>query len=207
MFTGIVQALGTIEKIKKMPDGMAYTVLCSDLDLFGTSKIGDSICINGVCQTIESIHQNTAVFHALKATLENTTLKNIQLKQKMNLETALKFGDKVGGHLMSGHIGCQGKIKSIIQKGKSYVLSIQIDAQNAKYLLEEGSIAIDGISLTISKMPSSCIFEVSVIPHTFNSTILQYKKMNDLVNIEIDLVTKNIHLAVNQKRGSYALFS
>lgn len=187
MFTGIIQELGKVVRIERKSGlskiGVLSKIACCNI------KIGDSIAIDGVCLTAVENKKDIVFFEAIKETLEATTLKRLKVNTLVNLESALKVGDKLGGHFVLGHIDCESKIKSIKKTSRTIALEVKYPLKFSKLIVDKGSISIDGISLTIQKKYSS-FFSVNIIPHTFNNTNLKYKRVGDFLNLEFDYLLK-----------------
>jgi riboflavin synthase len=199
MFTGLVQSLGQVRSIYPMDQSLRLTiesdVICSK------ANIGDSVAVNGACLTVDKITGNQFEATAVRETLSKTSLGSLKTGSVVNLETALRFNELLGGHLVQGHIDCVGKIVSIASAGESRLIDIEIPAEWNKYMIEHGSIAIDGVSLTLAKIRGNRL-TVSVIPHTWERTTLKYSKKGSHVNIEFDYIGKwveKFHSLNNQK--------
>ena len=188
MFTGIVQGVG--EVITKTSHN---TVTSKTIKLPNVKSlaIGASVSINGVCLTVVSLDSNIVQFDIIDETLNRTNLGDISVGDFVNIERSLKFGDEVGGHVLSGHIFDTGIINSKAKKGDQMSLSILAPPSIQKYLTEKGYIAIDGISLTVGEIKDGC-FDLHIIPETMRLTILDSKEVGDIVNIEIDSNTQLI---------------
>lgn len=189
MFTGIIEEIGTINSIQHGPKSAVIEVQASKV-LEGT-KLGDSISTNGACLTVIEMSESIFKVEAMNETLERTNLGELSVGSRVNLERAMELGERLGGHMVSGHIDGIGTIVSMRQEDIAWWVEISCDPSLMRYIIEKGSIAIDGISLTVAKVhPSS--FEVSIIPHTKDHTTLLSKSVNDKVNLENDLVGKYI---------------
>ena len=188
MFTGIVQGVGEIVAKKTVNTVTSMTISLPNVE---NLAIGASVSINGVCLTVVSIESNNVQFDIIDETIDRTNLGNLSVGDKVNIERSLKFGDEVGGHILSGHIFDTGIINSKTKKGDQMSLSILAPPSVQKYLTEKGYIAIDGISLTIGEINSGC-FDLHIIPETMRLTILDSKEVGDIVNIEIDSNTQLI---------------
>lgn len=188
MFTGIVQGVG--EVITKTSHN-TVTSMTIKLPNVKNLAIGASVSINGVCLTVVSFDSNVVQFDIIDETLERTNLGDISVGDYVNIERSLKFGDEVGGHVLSGHIFATGIINSKAKKGDQMSLSILAPPSIQKYLIEKGYIAIDGISLTVGEIKDGC-FDLHIIPETMRLTILDSKEVGDIVNIEIDSNTQLI---------------
>ena len=188
MFTGIVQGVG--EVITKTTHN-TVTSMTIKLPNVSSLAIGASVSINGVCLTVVSLDSNIVQFDVIDETLKRTNLGDISVGDFVNIERSLKFGDEVGGHVLSGHIFDTGIINSKAKKGDQMSLSILAPPSIQKYLTEKGYIAIDGISLTVGEIKDGC-FDLHIIPETMRLTILDSKEVGDIVNIEIDSNTQLI---------------
>lgn len=188
MFTGIVQGVG---KVITKTSHNTVTSMTIKLPNVNNLAIGASVSINGVCLTVVSIDSNIVHFDIIDETLERTNLGDISVGDYVNIERSLKFGDEVGGHVLSGHIFDTGIINSKAKKGDQMTLSILAPPSIQKYLTEKGYIAIDGISLTVGEIKDGC-FDLHIIPETMRLTILDSKEVGDIVNIEIDSNTQLI---------------
>jgi len=187
LFTGIIKEVGKVGKIEKKANLWKVGIFSSLI--FSQSSISDSISVNGVCLTLTEKRNGLLFFEVIRTTLENTNLKRLRVNSLVNLEPSLKLQDKLGGHFVLGHIDCEGRIRSIIKKRDFYIFQIECPQTFKKYIIEKGSIAIEGISLTIQKkLPSS--FLVNIIPFTFQHTNLKEKKVGDWLNIEFDYLLK-----------------
>lgn len=196
MFTGLVQEIGKIKKVSKNKDGMKIEVFCPKI--ISEIKVDDSISINGVCQTAVTIKKDSFICDAIQTTLQKTTFNELKAGVDVNLELALKLGDRLGGHLVQGHVNEVTSILKINKLEKSYVVILKLKPNIEKYITKEGSVAIDGTSLTVSNV-SKTNFEVSIIPHTWENTIFKNKKIGSNVNIEVDMFAKYIQKQTEEK--------
>ena len=196
MFNGIILNQGIVKKITKRRKGTNIFIK-SSLKI-GKTSIGMSISCDGVCLTLISLNNKLLEFYLSKETLEKSRFKYIKIKDFINLEFPLKFGQKISGHICQGHVDCTGKISSIKKVDKSFVFEFIINKKQSINLVEKASILINGISLTISKKTKKG-FQIWVIPHTFKLTNLSKLKKNDLVNIEIDILSKYVRNYLNEK--------
>jgi len=189
MFTGLIEDIGSILKMETRGKSVLITISCSPV--LDDLKMGDSISVDGVCLTITQVMTQAFSVEASEETAMRTTLGNKKPKQKVNLERAIKLNNRLGGHLVSGHVDEIAKITSITPKGSYRKITFQIPQKITKYLVEKGSVAIDGISLTINEVKSDR-FSVNVIPYTAYHTTLASKKIGDEVNIEVDILGKYV---------------
>ena len=189
MFNGIIQNTGKIKKIKKNLNNCSVEIF--SLLPLNKKEIGASISCSGACLTLESYNKKISKFFISKETIKRTIFKNSKEGDIINLEKSLKYGDRVSGHFVQGHIDTTSRIKKINKVGKSIILEIAISNYFKKYIVYKGSITINGISLTISKILNKS-FQISVVPHTLKFTNLFYLKKNSIVNIEFDILGKYI---------------
>lgn len=198
MFTGIIQKMGTISKVQKLKSGLKVTV--SVLKPWTDPiSVGESIAVDGVCLTV--VHKTSKAFDVeiVPETLRQTTLNQSQVGSKVNLERSLQLRDRLGGHFVMGHVDARGKILEKKKRGKNYFLIIQVPKSLSFYLIPKGSIALDGISLTIQSLHRNRI-GIAIVPHTAKETTLGQKKAGSHVNLEIDLVAKYLYQCSNKKR-------
>ena len=188
MFTGIVQGIATINATSQ---GESVMTLSITLPATENLQIGASVSIDGVCLTVTSIDGLNVNFDVISETLHRTTLSDLDIGSEVNFERALRFGDELGGHLLSGHIMSAGLIHSITENGEGKEISIIAPPSLQKYIIEKGFVAIDGISLTVGVVESN-IFALHIIPETLRMTTLGSKQEGDAVNIEIDSNTQTI---------------
>lgn len=189
MFTGIIEEIGKIVSIRK---GAKSAVLAIEGPfVLQDAKVGDSIAVNGICLTATTIAGNVFTADVMAETMRRTALGNLRVGSPVNLERAMAANGRFGGHIVSGHIDGTGTITDMRQEENAVWVTIAADASIMRYIIEKGSIAIDGISLTVAAV-SEKDFQVSVIPHTRQETTLLTKKAGDLVNLENDVVGKYV---------------
>lgn len=189
MFTGIIQETGIVESIKKA-SGITRLSL-STPSIHGDAAIGDSIAINGVCLTVIDIKGSNLSFELSDETIRSTNLGTLKKGESVNLEPSLKADGKLGGHFVTGHVDTKGKILSKKKIGKIIELDIEIPAEFLQYMLDKGSVAVDGISLTVVKVMETS-FKLVIIPHTEKVTNIRDKGPGSTVNIETDILGKYI---------------
>ncbi|MCG8549705.1 MAG: riboflavin synthase [Desulfobacterales bacterium] len=189
MFTGIIESLGTIRRIETHGEGKVLVIAC-DLDLSSTG-IGDSIAVNGACLTAVSLGKGQFKVDMAPETVSRTTFSSIGPGARVNIERALKLSDRIDGHLVSGHIDGTGLVSKIETRSNAIIYDIQVPENLADEMIEKGSVAIDGISLTINQCWDSG-FSVSIIPHTAKITTIGFKSIGDPVNIETDMLGKYV---------------
>ena len=199
MFTGIILSTG---KIKQKKNVLEIEILENSFDM----AIGDSIAVDGICLTVKEIFKNKFTVDVSEETLKKTTLgSKLNLNQIVNLEPALRLSDRLGGHIVSGHVDGLGLVENIEQLEKSWILSIKWQKEDySKYVVNKGSICVNGISLTIAKYEKEgLIFSIAIIPHTWNNTNLKYLTIGDSVNLEADALIKYVEKLLifnNQKQ-------
>jgi riboflavin synthase len=197
MFNGIIYNQGTVTKIIKRPKGLNIFVK-SNFNL-SNKDIGLSVACDGVCLTLISYRSKIMEFYISKETINRSKFKFLKIENIINLELPLKYGTKISGHICQGHVDTVARVLSIKKIDKSYLFNFEIPTKERKNLIEKASICINGISLTISKVLKKG-FQIWVIPHTFNETNLSTLKKNNLVNIEIDILSKYVRNYFNEKK-------
>ncbi len=189
MFTGIIEETGTLCEIKKGTVSAQVKILCQKI-LEGT-KIGDSIAVNGICLTVTALMKDGFTADVMAETMRRSSLSGISVPGAVNLERAMAADGRFGGHIVSGHIDGTGHISSIVQEENAVWYTVKAEEGLLRYIVEKGSVALDGISLTVAKVTEQD-FQVSVIPHTRQETALTEKKTGSMVNIECDVVGKYV---------------
>ncbi len=189
MFTGLIQELGTLQSITTNTEGKEFVIKAPGL--IKDIQIDDSVATNGVCLTATQISGDTFRVQAIHMTLQKTSLGTLSVNDKVNLELSLRPQDRLGGHFVQGHVNALGKIKQITTTGENWEIEIGFNPEIRKYMISEGSIALDGISLTIAKLTDETL-TVAIIPHTLEKTSLSSKIVGDVLNIEVDMIAKYI---------------
>ena len=197
MFNGIIYNQGTVRKIIKRPKGLDIFVK-SNLKV-SKNDTGLSVACDGVCLTLISFKSKLMEFYLSRETLVRSKFQYLKTNDVLNLELPLKYGTKISGHICQGHVDTIAKTINIKKVDKSYLFEFEVPMKERKNLVENGSICINGISLTISKVTKKG-FQIWVIPHTYNETNLSTIKKNDLVNIEIDILSKYVRNYFNAKK-------
>ena len=193
MFSGIIEELGELKKISKRGNVVLLEIQAKKI--LEDVNIGDSISVNGTCLTIIKKVSDILGFEVMSQTFKVTNLGSLRIKDKVNLERALKIGDRLSGHFVTGHIDCIGIIRRKNYINDNLCFEIAIPTKFMPYVLPQGSIAIDGISLTIVEKRSNT-FTVYIIPHTLKNTTLGFKGPSDQVNIEFDILTKRANVSI-----------
>ena len=199
MFTGLIQAVGTVAGAEHRPDGRRLRIHCPELA--GAIAVDDSIASNGVCLTAVAVDAEGFSAHAIPVTLEKTTLGGLPDGSRINLELALRMGDRLGGHLVQGHVNATGRVQEITERGDNWLIRIAYPADQRRYLMAEGSITVDGVSLTVAALDDEAL-TVSLIPHTLERTNLRDRRPGDAVNLEFDAMAKYVESLL---RGDPAL--
>ena len=197
MFNGIIYNTGIITKIIKRKEGINLFIK-SNLKIKKTN-IGISVACDGVCLTLISYNKKTLQFFLSDETIQRSNFKNSKIGNKLNLELPLKKGQDISGHICQGHVDSTGKVVKIEKKDKAFIYTFKMEKKNISQLVEKASILINGVSLTVSKIQSDK-FQIWIIPHTLKITNLSNLKINDFVNIEIDILSKYVKKFINEKK-------
>ncbi len=198
MFTGIVVEMGVVKKLTKGAKSAVITV--GGKKIFEDLRLGDSIATNGVCLTVSSFTSDSFTADVMNETLSRSNLGALKVGDSVNLEPAMQMNGRFGGHIVSGHIDGIGRIANIKKDDIAIWYTIETTSQIMNYIIEKGSITIDGISLTVAKLRNNQ-FSVSIIPHTAKETVLGQKSVGATVNLENDIVGKYIEKFVNRSDG------
>lgn len=196
MFTGMIEETGTVAAIAKGEKSFRLTI--EGKLIFSDLKLGDSVAVNGVCLTVNALRANTFTADVMAETMRRSTLGTLKGGAQVNLERAMSALGRFGGHLVSGHIDSTGEIHSLVAEGNGVWVTILANSKTMRYVVEKGSIAIDGISLTVAEVAGG-FFKVSVIPHTGGQTTLLAKKAGDPVNLECDIIGKYVEKLITPK--------
>ncbi len=190
MFTGLIQHIGKISDIKNSTQGkiISVSIDIKEFQEFNNVKIGDSIALNGLCTTVISLSGNSFTVNLMNESLKRSILGDLERSNPVNLELAMTAGGRFNGHIVQGHVDTVGKIQKVTSDGFSKVFSVLCDT---KYIVEKGSITLNGVSLTVSNVEDG-LFEVSLIPHTLKNTTFQFLKEGDFLNVEYDILAKYI---------------
>ena len=196
MFTGIVEEMGAVTSLEQTLGGVRLTILASTV--LADLKLGDSVSINGACLTVVAQNERSFAVDVSPETLSVTTLGRLTGGVPVNLERAMKLNERLGGHLVAGHVDGVGTIRSRRQEGNAIILLIEAPDEVLRYCIHKGSVTVDGISLTINDVTDHA-FSVAVIPHTAAVTTLGLKQMDDQVNLESDLIGKFVERLLHQR--------
>lgn len=184
-----MEEIGVVEAISKSTKSARITIKANKV--LEEVKLGDSICTNGICLTVTSFSSSKFTVDAMAETMRRSNLSNFSIGEEVNLERALRVGDRLGGHIVSGHIDGMGTISSFEKEDNAVWITINTSEEILKYIVQKGSIAIDGVSLTVANVDNK-VFKVSIIPHTKDMTTLLRKKVGDVVNLECDVLGKYV---------------
>jgi riboflavin synthase len=197
MFTGIVEDIGTVKEIMPRTKEALITIKTKKIDV-REIKLGDSISINGTCLTVISVGDGAFTIEASHETLKRTNLSKLKIRSRVNLERSLKFGDRLGGHIVYGHVDGVGKVDYARKRAKSIEIWFSLPKGLSTYVVEKGSIAVDGVSLTVNAI-NGHRFSVNIISYTQAATIFGKVKPRDAVNIECDIIGKYLEKFVARK--------
>ena len=196
MFTGLIEDCGSFKNVVRTATSAVVT-LNTSLPTDSLAK-GDSVAVNGVCLTVTSISLDYFSADVSPETFSCTTLEKLKLGSRVNLERALRVGDRLGGHIVTGHVDSIGSVKKIVPTQNAIVIDIEVPTETSRYLIEKGSVAVDGISLTINAIADNT-FQVSIIPHTYDVTTLKDLRPGSQVNIESDIIGKYVERLMSSK--------
>ncbi len=188
MFTGLIADLGSVAAVEQDGDGATLRI---ESDLAGELQEGDSIAVNGVCLSATDVSESGFCAQAMHETLARSSLARLHAGSRVNLELALRAEDRLGGHVVQGHVDATGTVSAVREEGFSRVLTIELEPRLARYLVERGSVALDGVSLTVSALDERG-FSVSLIPETLQRTNLGEVREGAIVNIEVDVLAKHV---------------
>jgi riboflavin synthase len=197
MFTGIIQAQGNIQEIRKSNKGAVFVFNSTSLDLSDVS-IGDSIAVNGVCLTVTQLDNNSFSTDVSQETLNCSTFFHLEEGQSINLEKPLRLNQGIDGHLVSGHVDGVGEVISLHKEGECTRLKFKVKNDLSKYIAKKGSICINGVSLTVNSVEDN-FFDVNIVPHTLSATNLGELIANSRVNIEIDIIARHVEQLISHK--------
>jgi riboflavin synthase len=196
MFTGIITSIGTIRRSSNGPAGLELTIDCPlpNLDL------GESIAVNGACLTVQSLEAGGFSAHIIRTSLERTCFGGYQPGLRVNLERALRLGDRLGGHLVQGHVDGVGTVESVEQRGDAHLLDLRVSRPVGEITVPLGSITVDGVSLTVNAKPGPDLVQISLIPFTLQHTTLGERRVGDRVHLEGDTIGKYVRALMEEQR-------
>lgn len=199
MFTGLVEEIGKIQRIEKA--GIASRIQINAKKISNDLQIDDSVSVNGVCLTVIEVLKEGFIAEAVEETIRKTTLSSLNSGDNVNLERALTLSKRLGGHLVLGHVDSQGKVIEIRKQALGTIIKISYPSEFYKFIVLTGSISIDGVSLTIADFTSSTV-TLSVIPHTFQNSVINYYQKGTIVNLEFDIIGKYVERMVTGKSSN-----
>ncbi len=199
MFTGIIAAIGKVESLQAQGGDIRLKVNCQQLDLSDV-KLGDSVANNGVCLTVIAMDNSTLSFDVSRESIERTSLGSLKTGSPVNLEKALAVGERLGGHIVSGHVDGLGSVVSMQESARSVQFRFEVPEGLERYIAEKGSICIDGTSLTVNNVADNW-FEVNIIPHTMQETIMSTYQVGTKVNLEVDLIARYLERLLPNKQA------
>ena len=198
MFTGLIESIGVIRGKRPQDGGMSFQVECH----FGSGDyiMGESIAVDGVCVTVETFDVNGFAFSASAETLQRSTIREKKTGDKVHLERALRLGDRMGGHIVQGHVDGVGDVRQLVSTGSGAELRIHIPESLSRYVVEKGSVAVDGVSLTVASL-NAAEMTLTLIPATLEATYLGELKAGDNVNLEVDILSKYVESILKPQNG------
>jgi riboflavin synthase len=188
MFTGIVTSVGTVLRVSSTPAGFELTIQSSYPDL----ELGESVAVDGACLTVQSIAPGDFTVHIIRTSLERTLFQHYSAGRKVNLERALRVGDRLGGHLVQGHVDGVGTVESVRDREDARLLDVRVPEAVGRVSIPLGSITVDGVSLTVNAKPEQCLIQISLIPFTLQHTTLVDRRAGDRVHLEGDTIGKYV---------------
>lgn len=196
MFTGIITSIGTVRRSSNGPAGLELTIECPYPDL----NLGESIAVNGACLTVQSLEAGGFSAHLIRTSLERTCFGSYQPGWRVNLERALRLGDRLGGHLVQGHVDAVGTVESVEQRGDAWLLDLRVPRPVGQITVPLGSITVDGVSLTVNAKPRADLVQISLIPFTLQHTTLGERRVGDRVHLEGDTIGKYVRAFMEEER-------
>jgi riboflavin synthase len=198
VFTGIVREVGTVEGLAGAAGGIRLRILAPETA--GSTGLGDSVAVNGVCLTASEVTDGTLSFDAVPETLRRSALAHLQSGARVNLEPALRAGEPLGGHIVQGHVDAVGRVRASEPEGEGRRLVVEVPKEVERYLVEKGSIAVDGVSLTVAEAGPGW-FAAAIVPHTLEATTLGEASAGAEVNLEIDVIAKHVERLLETRGG------
>lgn len=202
MFTGLIEETGTIKSLQR--DGLGYQMTVNCRKILEEIKIDDSVAVNGVCLTVTAFTKTTFTVQTVAETVNRTTLANLKTGSRVNLERALRLSDRLGGHLVQGHIDATATIIRVSTGQLNTEYQLQTESQTMRYIVTKGSVALDGISLTVAEVKGNT-FRVAIIPHTIKSTIISEWQTGTMVNLETDIIGRYVENLMQNKSNTLTL--
>jgi riboflavin synthase len=196
MFTGIITEVGTVRRVSNGADGLELTIHCSYPDI----DLGESIAVDGACLTVQALGRDSFTAHVVRTSLERTRFGEYVEGQRVNLERALRAGERLGGHLVQGHVDGVGRVQLVQDEADARLLTLAVPEEVARVSVPLGSITVDGVSLTINAKPDSRLIQISLIPFTLQHTTLAERKVDDRVHLESDTIGKYVAALLEEQR-------
>ena len=196
MFTGIITAVGSVQQSSRAPDGLELTIQCDYPDL----QLGESVAVDGACLTIQRIAGTAFTVHVVGTSLDRTRFGEYGPGRRVNLERALQVGDRLGGHLVQGHVDGVGTVESIGQREDARLLDLRVPGDVGRVSIPLGSITVDGVSLTVNAKPEPDLIQISLIPFTLQHTTLVDRRVGDAVHLEADTIGKYVWAFLEPQR-------
>jgi riboflavin synthase len=196
MFTGLITAVGQVQRAERSADGLELTIGAPFLDL----SEGESIAVDGACLTVQKLVAQGFTAHVIRTSLERTRFADYTAGQRVNLERALQVGDRLGGHLVQGHVDGVGVVEQIGQREDARLIDLRVPDEVARISVPLGSITVDGVSLTVNDKPDSSVIQISLIPFTLQHTTLGERRAGDRVHLEADTIGKYVAAILDERR-------
>ena len=196
MFTGIVTAVGTVERLKNQAEGLELTIQGG----YSGLELGESISIDGACLTVQAAEAPSFEVHIVRTSLERTRFADYVRGRRVNLERALRVGDRLGGHLVQGHVDGVGQVERVQQKDDTRVLNLRVPPSVARLSVPLGSVTVDGVSLTVNTKPERNVVQISLIPFTLQHTTLGERAVGDRVHLEADTIAKYVAALLDEAK-------
>ena len=196
MFTGIVTDVGTIQRVVSAASGIELTIACSYSDV----ELGESIAVDGACLTVQAIQPAGFTAHVVRTSLERTRFGDYSEGRRVNLERALRMGDRLGGHLVQGHVDGVGAVVQVVEGQGARLLDIKVPYEVARVSIPLGSITVDGVNLTVNAIPAPLVIQISLIPFTLQHTTLDERRTGDWVHLEADTIGKYVAALMEERR-------
>jgi riboflavin synthase len=196
MFTGIVTDVGTVQHARSAASGIELTITCSYPDV----ELGESIAVDGACLTVQAIQPGGFTAHVVRTSLERTRFGDYAEGRRVNLERALRLGDRLGGHLVQGHVDGVGEVLQVVERQDARLLDIKAPDEVARVSIPLGSITVDGVNLTVNAIPGPRVIQISLIPFTLQHTTLDERRAGDRVHLEADTIGKYVAALMEERR-------
>ena len=196
MFTGIVSAVGTVQRAERTAEGLELTIASPYADL----ALGESVAVDGACLTVQSQNSSSFTSHVIPTSLQRTRIGEYAAGQRVNLERALRAGDRLGGHLVQGHVDGVGTVERVVDRDDARLIDLGVPGEVARVSIPLGSITVDGVSLTVNAKPKPGVIQISLIPFTLQHTTLDERRAGDRVHLEADTIGKYVAALIEERR-------